>query len=193
MAGRFRDARVGSRILAGVASGVAIGLLSRLIFLVQIRSGGHVLVFMALQLLSGVPHVVSFLLENVASAIAIGLGVFLLFLLLRAVFRRDWLAGVAFTLLLTALAMPLYTAWTTPLRLLLGVLFVVVMLRFGMAALVTASMVAGLLSNFPITTNFSAWYAGTGLFGLALVAGLAVYAFHTALAGRSVFSDRLFE
>ena len=67
------------------------------------------------------------------------------------------------------------------------------MMRFGLAALVVMITVAAVLINFPITADLAAWYSGSGLFALALVAGLSVYAFHTALGGRPLFTDEVFD
>jgi hypothetical protein len=44
-----------------------------------------------------------------------------------------------------------------------------------------------LLLDFPITAQLSAWYAGIGLAGLALLLALALYAFHTSLGGQPLF------
>ena len=92
----------------------------------------------------------------------------------------------------TTLYGPSYTAWAIPFRLLEYSLMVFVMMRFGLAALVVMVAVAGVLFNFPITADLSAWYSGSGLFALALVAGLSAYAFHTALGGRAIFKDDVF-
>jgi hypothetical protein len=42
--------------------------------------------------------------------------------------------------------------------------------------------------ELPLTTDSSAWYAGTSLFLLLVLAALAVYGFRIALAGRPIFS-----
>ena len=44
-----------------------------------------------------------------------------------------------------------------------------------------------LLVQMPLTADFSAWYAGSVIFALVSVAALAIYGFHTTLAGRPVF------
>jgi hypothetical protein len=44
-----------------------------------------------------------------------------------------------------------------------------------------------------MTTNFSVWYATSPLAALLLVLGLAIWSFHTALAGRPLFKQELFE
>jgi hypothetical protein len=63
------------------------------------------------------------------------------------------------------------------------------MLRFGLVALIASSFVYELLLLFPITADFSVWYAGTSLFALLSVAAIAAFAFHSSLAGRPLFGD----
>jgi hypothetical protein len=46
-----------------------------------------------------------------------------------------------------------------------------------------------LLTLFPVTTDFSVWYAGVSLFAVLSVAILAALAFRTSLAGRPLFGD----
>jgi hypothetical protein len=63
------------------------------------------------------------------------------------------------------------------------------MLRFGLLALIASSFVYVLLILFPITADFSAWYAGASLFAVLGVAAIAAFAFRTSLAGRPLFGD----
>jgi hypothetical protein len=41
------------------------------------------------------------------------------------------------------------------------------------------------LTDFPLTTTMDAWYWGSSLFALGLVAALGVYGFATSTRGRS--------
>jgi hypothetical protein len=43
---------------------------------------------------------------------------------------------------------------------------------------------------FPITADFSVWYAGASLFALLSVAAMAAFGFRTSLAGRPLFADK---
>jgi len=61
------------------------------------------------------------------------------------------------------------------------------LLRFGLLALVFSFLFNHFL-ELPLTTDSSAWYAGTSLFLLLVLAALAVYGFRIALAGRPIFS-----
>ena len=64
---------------------------------------------------------------------------------------------------------------------------ILVFLRFGLLALIFCNFFAHLL-ELPLTTDSSAWYAGTSLFLLLALAALAIYGFRIALAGRPMFS-----
>jgi hypothetical protein len=46
------------------------------------------------------------------------------------------------------------------------------------------------LEIFPMTFDFSAWYAYGTLLGLGAILALAGFAFHRALAGRPIFSEK---
>jgi len=61
---------------------------------------------------------------------------------------------------------------------------VFVMLRLGLVAVMALAFADLALQLFPITSDFSAWYAGASLFVLLSVAAIAAFAFHSALAGR---------
>jgi hypothetical protein len=68
-----------------------------------------------------------------------------------------------------------------------------VLIRFGILPVVLWSLVADLLFNFCVTTDFSAWYAGNTFFVVGVILALTGYAFHTALAGRKLFQESIFE
>jgi hypothetical protein len=119
---------------------------------------------------------------------------FILFLL-RALLRKEWAAAVAWVLLQTALVAagnrldPVASV---------GILIflspaVFVMIRFGLLALVANFVVFNIVQNFPLTTQWSAWYAGISLAGILLIAAMAIYGFYTSLGGRPVFEGAVLE
>ncbi len=73
------------------------------------------------------------------------------------------------------------------------VVVMVVLMRFGLLALAAAFFVSRLFSRFPITLDFSTWYAAGSLLAMLAVIAVAGYAFHTALAGRPLLKDELLE
>jgi hypothetical protein len=117
------------------------------------------------------------------------MGFFLTLFLLRVLLRRQWLAVVAFILLLNVglgLADDHLVIFTSFLAILAG-LSISALIRFGVLALVISPVATYTLTRFPVTTDFSTWYAGSTIFALAVVLALTAYAFRTAVAGRPLF------
>ena len=116
----------------------------------------------------------------------------LFFFLLRTMFRRMWLASAAFIVVFTFVLfssigfgqLSLFDWVTVPL---FAALLVFILTRFGVLALIVAFSVSAILGDFPLTADFSTWYAGSSLFAIASVLALTAYALYTALAGRPLF------
>lgn len=69
----------------------------------------------------------------------------------------------------------------------ISALLVFILVRFGILALMAGFFVFQILRTFPLTADFSTWYAGSSLFAIASVLVLTAYASYTALAGRPLF------
>jgi hypothetical protein len=123
------------------------------------------------------------------------LGALFFLVLLRALLRKEWAAAVAWVLLFTVLSAadsqsaPIFLVFF----LILSSLFVFLMIRFGLLTLVANFVFWQVLSNFPLTTQSSAWYSGISLTGILLIAAIALYAFYTSLGGRPVFGGAVLE
>jgi predicted Ser/Thr protein kinase len=192
LVGGIRDPLVGRDVLVGLTLGTAAGLVATVHQLVLLRFGvmPNVAVF-PLSLL-GVRGAVAGFLASIPDSVLLALLWFVLIFILRTVLRRDWLAAGALVLIYAAL-----NGLTTPASPALAALFgavqtgllVFVMLRFGLVALIASSFVFELLLLFPITPDFSVWYAGASLFALLCVAAMAAFALHASLAGRPLFGD----
>jgi hypothetical protein len=48
-----------------------------------------------------------------------------------------------------------------------------------------------LCSGFPLTSDFSSWYAGSTFFVLVVITGLTIYGFYTSLAGQPLLKGKL--
>jgi len=193
LAGRFRDPMVGRDLLIGCVGG-AVGFL-----MLQ-----QVLLYSAPRLLGLAPlvtgpswstlgwltsgHWPAQVLEVSQVSVTNSLFlVFLLFLVLRIVFRRDSLAvAAALTFWITGQVLVLPTApftWVAS-GLLMG-LWLFTLLRFGLLALTFLLFVYALLmTSNALTSDLSAWYAGPGLWTAGLIVALAGYGCYTALGGR---------
>lgn len=134
-------------------------------------------------------------LAHVPNSVQTTLIFFFLIFLLRVMLRKQWLAVATFTLIFTVLR------WLTsvnplvdvPVQFLVYGIAAVVVVRFGLIALAMGIFAANTTLSTPMTTNFSVWYATSPLAALLLVLGLAIWSFHTALAGRPLFKQELFE
>ena len=111
-------------------------------------------------------------------------------LLLRVIFRRPWLAGIAFVVFHTfinAYDAQLYTpslVWP-----LLATTYLVVLgalVRFGVLAVIVQGIAWDLLWN-PMTTDPSREYFASGLLALGIIIGIALYGAFIAIGGRRFF------
>src|SRR5262249_28626164 len=118
---------------------------------------------------------------------------FLIFLL-RALLRKDWLAGAVFALIFSSLNLASATSHAvliTVVNFLLMSGFAYVALRWGLVALAVAIAVSALVGEAPVTANTSAWYFGSGVFMLGIVLALALWAFRTAIGGQRLWKEDL--
>ena len=66
----------------------------------------------------------------------------------------------------------------------------VLLMRFGLLALMVALLYVLILDRFPITADPGAWYRESSWFALGVLVALSLYGFSTALAGRPLFMPR---
>jgi hypothetical protein len=70
-------------------------------------------------------------------------------------------------------------------------LFFTVLLRVGLLAHMTATMVINVLRPAPLTLQPSAWYAPSGWVVIAFVMALAIYGFRVSLGGRKLLQSEV--
>jgi serine/threonine-protein kinase len=200
LGGRLRDPVVGGHMLVGILYGLFSALATEILAFVSVRSTGVPSQTVQFQTFESVARVASIWIGILPNSILSTLGVFFLFFVFRLIFRKEWLAAVAFVLFFTALAtlatnaiMSASALITAPIRLLQYVVMLLVMLRFGLFPFVAGSAVGAALILLPFTADFSAWYAGSTIFGLTCVLALSGYAFYTSLGGRPLFKAGFLE
>jgi serine/threonine-protein kinase len=119
----------------------------------------------------------------------------LLLLLFVMVVRREWLAFVLLWLL-QAVLNTLIADVTLPMIFfpaLSAFLVTFALYRYGLLAAVSALFFLHFELFFPITTEFTAWYATDFLIALVICLAIAVYAFYISLAGQPLFAGELLE
>jgi Protein kinase domain len=196
LAGSFRDPMIGRDLLVGAVFGAAM---------ILITAGG----FVGLRLLGLPPQLATnpgseligahLFVHRFANQVTAGLFLpffgFFILLLLVTFLRRELWALVGLWVLVTVLGM--LVAQTdirmVPLTAIASFLFVFVLYRYGLLALAFAMFLSHLWVFFPVTSEFTAWYATDFVISLVICVALAVYGFYTSLAGQSLFGGKLLE
>ena len=190
LAGGAGDPLVARDVLLGLTLGTAAALVTKLHELVLLDFGSTPSLGVQLMSLQGVSGAVAAFLTLLPNCVVSALVWFVLIFVLRIMLRRDWLAAGAFLSIYVVLNALVATASPALAALFSAVstgLLVFTMVRFGLVALIASFFVFELMEMFPITADFSSWYAGTSLFALLSVAVMAALAFRFSLAGRPLF------
>lgn len=196
LAGGFRDPLIGRDILVGAIFG--LGMVTSqvyLSYLVPPLLGYPPNIpwfdFPATQLL-GVRSFAHGFTQQIYAALFQGFILLFFLLLLYIILRRERLAALALWLIGTVtLSLTHESVAGLPFAALSAFLVVWVLYRHGLLALITALFFLHLLIFFPITSEFSAWYAGDYVLALILSLALLGFAFYTSLAGQPLFRGTL--
>ena len=126
-------------------------------------------------------------------AVFLALHMLLLLVLLRFLLRRQWLAAVVFLLIVPVMVGRDFNLlpWGPLSALLAGLVILLVLLRFGVLALIACLCCDMMLQGVPLSPNLSAWYAHATLVPLGFVAAITCYGLYAATYGRSICHDRI--
>ncbi len=191
LAGQFRDPLVGRNVLMGVALGVGW----RPLFIRHFAEGwfGRLPpqpITTSLDPLLGARGMIGHLLSIIPIDLSVALGFFFLFVLLRLLLRKDWVAAAALVLIFAAQdafsgKYPLVDAVFGAVS--VGIV-IFVLKRFGLFCLIVLGTTDDVLSRFVHSIQLSQWYAAPTILGVLFVLALAIYGFRVSLAGRPIFS-----
>ena len=198
LAGDFRDPMVGRDLLIGALFGVGLMLWNSLSYQIpvwlghppDIPSGSN-------NVWLGAGSFLPFLGHQIMDSLSYGLVLLFVILMLSLVFRRDRLAfvigGAVWALVVflaasgaSAIALILIAIGT-------AILVIVPLWRYGLLATVSLFFFISQTNSFPVTTNFTAWYATGFVMYLVVLVALAVYGFYTSLAGQPLFGGKFLE
>jgi len=207
LAGRFRDPLVGRDLLVGMTLGLALQLLQIVTFwIAQSRNWFPPLPAASFMgTLRGGRYILSELFTTHLTSVAAPLGLLLLFLFFRLIFRRQWLAATVFVLMFAALGSQNISQLSggqggvAPIvfGIVLGglnaAIIITLLVRFGILATAAAILAGGICDAYPLTLDFSTPYVGATMFGMLVLAAYALYGFRTSLAGRALFRDNILQ
>ena len=196
LAGGFRDPLVGRDVLVGCLFGAFVAAMGTLAWFVPSWFGRlptRPLPGPESQFL-GARAIIAYLSYGLLIVPFLQLSSLFVLFLLRVLFRKQWAAAIAWGLFFTVFfsATSQFAPIVLVLNLIITVVAVFLLIRFGLLALV-ATWVFELLFNLPLTTQGSAWYAGISLAAILLMAAMALYGFYTSLGGRSAFGGAVLE
>jgi predicted Ser/Thr protein kinase len=199
MAGDFRDPLVGRDILVGGLLGLCSAAADYLtIILLQWSgvAGAPVMGGNTTEALSGVGGIAVHFLHIFAEPVFAAILLSFLLLLLLTVLRKKWLAIAATWILIFLLDIDFasirqWMSWLGPL--LTATFITLAAARFGLLALYSCFLFTTLSRSFPITSDFSSWYAGSTLLVFVVIMSFAIYGFYTSLAGQPLLKDTLLE
>jgi serine/threonine-protein kinase len=190
MSGQWRDPLVGREVLIGSVAGTFYAVISRLSLALPSWLGRPE----ALPTERAVGYTFASGFSGLNLFDSIGWSVFntllflFLFLLMRIVLRRDWLAAAA---VVVFWALPPFAAADNPAisgigALLIGILLMAVILRVGVLAATTTFTVSNVFLMFPITFQLSAWYSRIGFMALAWATVIAMFGFFVSIQGQKL-------
>jgi hypothetical protein len=187
LAGRFFDPLVGRDILIGGVFGVLWVLLTQVQLLAPGWIGlppaapgvGHLDVVLSLR------DSLALFFEVQPACIVAPMAYMFIILLLQVFLRKEPLAlAVLFALLTARLALQGDSpAIDVPLSALIVASWLVLLVRFGLLAFIAAYYLH-LAAEFPMTVNFSTWYAASSIFALTLAAALLACGFYFSIGGK---------
>ncbi|HEU4794933.1 MAG TPA: hypothetical protein VFT02_04835, partial [Pyrinomonadaceae bacterium] len=192
LTGGFRDPLVGRDILIGAVFG--LGIIVCYFYLPRLGQewAGQApdipwLDYPATQLL-GIRSFAFGFTNQITAALLQGFILLFVLLLMYIIVRRERLAALAVWLIgAVTLSLTLDSAIGIPFAALSAGLAVLSLYRFGLLTTIVALFFLHLLIFQPITSDFTAWYAGDFVLAAIISLALAIFGFYTSLAGEPLF------
>jgi len=191
--GRLRDPIVGGEILVGTAAGAAVTVLYECRQLVRAHLGAPPGFLTEASTVDGLRGAASMWVARLGISMIEALVLLFAIFLFRLIARSEWGAGVLYCLLVVALNNIgiSHAAIGSLFSAVAAALIFHILIRYGLVAVAVSVFVSALLSGFPLTLDFSKWYAGQSLLALGTVLALAVLGFREALAGRTLLREEV--
>jgi len=198
ISGNWRDPLVGRDVLMGAIGGVVANTALSVVPLLLAALRGTVAPPSWLRdvaILNGTRQVLAEVTSIPTRAMADAFFPLAVLILLRIVFRREWLAALAYLGVLYAMSFPdIPDKMSGLVGITLNVLVVLVLLHyFGFLSLVVMHMINAMANTAPVLWPPASWHTGILISMLAVMIAIAVYGFLTSLGGRRLFNADLLD
>jgi serine/threonine-protein kinase len=192
--GRINDPLVGRDICSGLLMGSA--------WVVVFGIGGHLLARVgdvpslgSTEYLLGLRETGGIWLGTIVSSILGTLVFFFVLVLLRVLLKNQYLAAAAFVALFSTpqLLNANKLLIAAPVWIIIYLIAAVAVVRWGLVVLGTATLLANILLNTPISFDFSKWYTTNSVLTVLAFVVLGAWAFYHGLAGQKLWKGEMFE
>jgi serine/threonine-protein kinase len=192
LSGRLMDPLVGRDVLIGTATGCLWNLLWVISMLIE-KPLGATPTGSDLGELLGARQTAASALVAFTNVLIQLLVMFFLMFVVRAIMRREWLAAVAYILLIGVVQMAQSTApaWDAGFVLVIAVSVYLLITRGGFVMFLVALWVNYFVVQTPMTSDFSSWFSHATIFMMLVIAALAAWGTYAALAGTPIIRDEL--
>ena len=189
LAGRWKDAQVGAHILIGAAAGVLIWVGAELVDVFfgsrQLGAEG------GLEVTLGTRRWLAAHIGTLGGLMIVAFALFFAIFGIRRLVKKNLLAAILAAALAVVFNNPAQLAehWQrlVPVYFVLFSVLIFVLLRHGLVALFAAIFFVNSCGKIVIGADWTTWYAPYGLATLALLAGIALFAFRQSLGSRELF------
>jgi hypothetical protein len=186
VSGRLVDPLVGSHILIGTALG---GVALVIVVIVFSAAGAYGPRLPSSWMMSGTLGAFAQVLARVHDAVLDGLVLLFFTFLCKVFFRSEWLAVVAaiVTAIIVEPPTPVTLAVTSLVLALFVGLAVYLLLRVGLLCVIVGISAITIGVDLPLTADLSEPMTAASILVLCGIAALALFGFHSTLAGRRLF------
>ena len=186
LSGELRDPVAGGHILIGTAFGATIAML---ITAGVSLAGVYGFRLPSVLMLWGGWRAFAEASSQLPEAVIRALFLLFITFFFKAFFRREWIAVIGVVAAVFAFdvsSSPLSPAVTSLILIPAAMISAYVLLRTGLLAVVVGIYTAVALMSLPISGNLSSPGAGASILMLCAIAALALFGFHSTIAGRSL-------
>jgi len=188
LAGNWRDPVVGRDILLGVALGVVWILIFLIRYIPLMHMGASPAIGSTDALLGGRAALGAWL-RQWPQSIQSTLIFFLLFLGLRAILRKEWIAAIVF---IAIFAVPRgltgsHRMIELPTQVIVYAIALLIVIRFGLVPLAVAIFTINMMGGVPFSADFSTWYMTTSILALLSLLVITGWGFYHSLGGQKVW------